>query len=679
MAGCVVVLAIVVVGQLAAAGGVDVTDEGRRETEWTRGSIPDDARLDARRPESPLRAVAAIPEHLSITVYEGPQTCVACHQVEAEAMHGSVHYQQAGPTPNVLNIPDLAGERGTGDIGFNTYCGAHVTSRRATCGNCHVGNGQFPSTQMTQAQLENIDCMMCHQDAYKRKAAPPYEDVPAKGPNGEFITIQAPIEDANGFHYMPDEDLMTISILEAARSVHLPTRASCLRCHAGAGGADGAKRGDVSSALIDPAPSIDHHMAPTGANLTCADCHSAGGHRVLGRGLDLRPNDVAERLTCETCHGERPHNDYNPNDGKTKDTHAEKVACQSCHIPTFGNGISTEIDRDWTQPVYSASACNGQGGWKPEEIHASDLVPSYRWFDGRSRVYVLGESPALNAGGEYAFGVPSGGVESLAAKLNPMKEHRGNAARHDATGQMIPHSTGTFFRFGDFDMAVQEGMAQSGLTGGYSLVPVHTYQAINHGVVNHDLALQCGDCHAHPGYPGGPPRIDPVADLGYGLNQPQSTLCAACHEPEPPMSFQAMHDKHVKDRFYDCSTCHQFSRPDRGLDFPFGVNDEVTLSLERTRAGIEVSWSPATRAIAYDMVSGSLTELRASGDFGSATQLCVADDSRFLSLVDPTDGALEEPLWYLIRPVFASGPGTYNSGGPAQHLSRDGGVGPTCP
>ena len=53
-------------------------------------------------------------------------------------------------------------------------------------------------------------------------------------------------------------------------------------------------------------------------------------------------------------------------------------------------------------------AFGGQGGWKPEETRAADVVPTYRWFDGTSEVYVLGQSPTLNANGEYEFGVPLG-------------------------------------------------------------------------------------------------------------------------------------------------------------------------------------------------------------------------------------------------------------------------------
>ena len=131
--------------------------------------------------------------------------------------------------------------------------------------------------------------------------------------------------------------------------------------------------------------------------------------------------------------------------------------------------------RDWRTPIWWPGAFGGQGGWKPEETRAADVVPTYRWFDGTSEVYMLGHSPALNADGEYEFGFPLGSVSSLGAKLYPMKEHRSVTARLNSTGQMIPHSTEVFFRTGDFTQAIVEGMARSGMSGAYSIVPCLLY------------------------------------------------------------------------------------------------------------------------------------------------------------------------------------------------------------
>ena len=124
------VRASIVLACILAFSGVASAEDVEPDPRWAEGRIPDASRAAAR--SGPAAPVALIPDHQAITAYEGPATCVSCHETEAHEMFGSVHYQQAGPTPNVINIPGLAGERGPEDIGFNTYCGAHVTSRRST-------------------------------------------------------------------------------------------------------------------------------------------------------------------------------------------------------------------------------------------------------------------------------------------------------------------------------------------------------------------------------------------------------------------------------------------------------------------------------------------------------------------------------------------------------------------
>jgi hypothetical protein len=324
---------------------------------------------------------------------------------------------------------------------------------------------------------------------------------------------------------------------------------------------------------------------------------------------------VPGRFDCTACHGATPHTSNRLN------RHVARVTCQTCHIPSFAKDISTEMDRDWLNPFYSAAACSGQGGWKPEEIRASNVIPTYEWFDGTSEVYVLGQVPNINQNGEYALGVPLGSVASVGAKIYPMKEHLSTSGRLvsvaadldddddvDAQdhaqlvacmggpaatapagctaadidedgdvdtadyalmqscfdggcgtpGEIIPHSTFAFFTTGDFLHAVQAGMDYAGMYGDWELVPVHTYQTINHGVEDHDSALRCGACHAS--FEGGPVRMDLQGDLGYELKGPESTVCYQCHGAEEPKPFKEIHDKHVDDRGYDCAWCHNFSR-----------------------------------------------------------------------------------------------------------------------
>jgi PKD repeat protein len=614
----------------------------------------------------PVACTSPIQDHCSITAYTGPEVCVECHEGQARDMHGSVHYQQGGTFPNVTNIPldfAAAGERpaqAAGDLvatGINTYCGSHENSPRFTCAGCHVGNGRFPMAQSefelmdpasteAHAQLANIDCLMCHQEVYKR-----FPDWTVDGEGFSDLTLLNVTEKANGdlvqedgaelvrtgfagipntdpttldFQFLPagidtlpvDVPMapMALTTLEAAQTVHLTTRKSCLNCHAGAAGADGTKRGDLSKENADPTIAIDMHMSSAGANLTCADCHNetlpdGTGHRVRGRGLDLRPNDVAEPFTCENsgCHTDRPHGDFSNTNGSSRDKHAMKVACQTCHIPSYAKAaVGTEVARDWQDPHPTAAACNGRGGWLPREdkagLDGESLIPSYAWFDGTSQVYYLGEllevngvptvpTVPLDAGvaasfvgdfnaGDpaYVIGMPNGDVisTSLDTKLHPMKEHWGKLARDDGDNTLIGHSTFEFFRTGSFCRAVAVGLGLdevnaptssvcNGLPGDTEMPPnttsvaVHTFQTINHGVEVANDALQCGDCHESTA------RMDLQGDLGYALKGPESQVCTQCHGSEDPMSFSGVHDRHVRREGKDCSVCHTFSRPERGL------------------------------------------------------------------------------------------------------------------
>lgn len=572
-----------------------------------------------------------VPAHSSITAYEGPRTCIKCHETEALEMFSSVHYQWTGMTPYVTNIQGPAGKA---DLEFNTYCGTVVTSRRYACWTCHAGNGKTPTGELNTEQINNIDCLMCHSQMYKRKAVPPYPkadinldryvDVadlalfsqewlhtgctpmsgcnstdlfgdgqidlldfsevarewlvctdpagPCNTPWTETLTYidylgvshnwTLPIEnEAGDFQFGPDEAAMAIDIVQAAQTVHMPTRETCLRCHAYAAGTDCGKRGDLGTASISPPVDVDIHMSEQGQNFSCQTCHTSVEHKILGRGLDIRPSDRMEKMTCLSggCHPSTPHSN------SQLDRHTSRVACQTCHIPHYAKLNSTEVERNWTNPKWAQGLFGGQGGYKPEEIRAMNLVPTYQWYDGTSRTYVLGQVATINTNGQYEFAAPNGGVASAGAKLYPMKEHISNSARHDATGVIIPHSTSEFFFTGDFSRAVQKGMELSGMSGSWTLVDVHTFQTINHTVEPTDNALACGQCHAS--YSGGPTRMS-LESLGYTLKGNTSFVCTQCHGSEDMKPFGSLHTKHVSDKKFDCSWCHTFSRPERNLTMP---------------------------------------------------------------------------------------------------------------
>jgi hypothetical protein len=117
----------------------------------------------------------------------------------------------------------------------------------------------------------------------------------------------------------------------------------------------------------------------------------------------------------------------------------------------------------------------------------------------------------------------------------------------------------------------------------YSWIETDTYQMLNHQVGHADVALQCASCH------GTNARIDLPSDLGYSLWGSTDSVCQQCHGSEPMPSFDEMHDKHVRDKDFDCSWCHGFARPERGL------KPSSTLFRDGLESGDVNAWSTSTQ------------------------------------------------------------------------------------
>jgi hypothetical protein len=342
-------------------------------------------------------------------------------------------------------------------------------------------------------------------------------------------------------------------MLSLAQTVHLPTKNSCLRCHAGAGGSDGAKRGDIYKALGSPALTThdDFHMSPQGANLNCQDCHvTSHDHQIPGKGIDLR---IAEggTVTCQQCHNSKPH-------GKTNlDTHAGRVACQTCHIPTYGKNTSTEMHRDWRIPVWNPTSLGGQGAWLGEEVRGSNVIPSYTFWNGQSFIYSLTQSIEPNANGVYTMAEALGDIND--GKLYPIKVHTAVQPRENSSGRMVSYDVLWNFMTGLYEQAAQNGVDFMGLPGGYTWVDTRTEQLITHGVEPKAFALNCASCHETR------TQMD-LRTMGYELKDTRDVVCTQCHSLESEvLSFTKLHEEHVSGENIDCSMCHTFSRPERNL------------------------------------------------------------------------------------------------------------------
>jgi hypothetical protein len=469
--------------------------------------------------------------HAGLT-WTGPDTCLDCHQDEAVEVHGSVMYQWDGQTPEIVNGPALQGKISGG---VNSYC-INIMGNWNVCGNCHVGFGAQPEPTASPTQLANIDCMICHQQAYRRKKV--------------------------GDVFVPDTDAMTITMDQAVQTVHPPERYNCLQCHAKAGGGDAVKRGDLAMAHVATTDeSYDVHMAVTGADLRCQECHTTTNHRVAGRGSDLRPTDSDEVLECTNCHA----GITTSHPSSTIRRHLDRVACQSCHIPLYAKNASdttateaTEMHRTWLG-THSTSP-----PFHPIGDTDNNQVPLYRYWNRNSRNYLLDETAVVDPEtGRYPTSRPVGHPSNPDAKLYPFKYKTAEQPITNDTSQLIALDTSVFFATADAAAATEQGLTNMGLSSStpYSWIETDTLQLLNHQVGDHDAALRCDDCHGAAASV----RIDLVGDLGFEMWGAESVVCRQCHGPEPLSSFEELHDKHVDDQGFDCAWCHGFSRPERGL------------------------------------------------------------------------------------------------------------------
>ncbi|HSO23678.1 MAG TPA: hypothetical protein VLT81_12265, partial [Chondromyces sp.] len=403
---------------------------------------------------------------------------------------------------------------------------------------CHVGLGALPEEEATPEQLQNIDCMLCHQKDYRRRKV-----------DGSFV---------------PDTAAMGLTMDEAARTVHRPVRSNCLQCHAKAGGGDAVKRGDLTLAHGNTSDAaFDVHMATTGADLECQSCHTFTDHKVAGRGSDLRPTDSAVTIECSNCHADMAAGEH---EGSFIDRHTARVACQTCHIPIYAKDAgdsaateATEVYRTWLDSHSTAPP------FHPVMEKANDLVPEYRFWNRLNHNALLGDVAVIDPEtGRYPTSRPLGGADDPDSKLYAFKYKTAQQPMATSTGQLIALDTSVFFASADADAATRQGLANMGLDPNepYEWVETDTFQMLNHEVSPSGQALQCDDCH------GSNARMDLQGELGYALKAPLGELCVQCHGYKTSKGFFENHDKHVKDKKFDCSWCHDLSRPERGLKMP---------------------------------------------------------------------------------------------------------------
>ncbi len=426
------------------------------------------------------------PHYYYIQKYEGTKTCLKCHKKEAEDVFHSLHYQWSSKAcPS-----DLIGVKPGTKVGkmedINDFC----TNPKAPwidryvnkdgkviidgCSKCHIGFGEKPSEKMTDKQLENIDCLMCHAPGYSRKV----------------------VEKNGKLKWVPNmsDELLTLR----AKNVMKPTAAMCLKCHAGSGGGANFKRGDLEMAHYEAEEDLDVHFAN---DMSCIDCHTTKNHRIAGRGVDLAARDLhGEKVACENCHDNDPH------ESEILNRHTNSVYCTTCHIPDYARYDATDVERDWSKTELEPNGKHGE-----HTVLKKHVKPVYMWWNGKS-IFQDTHSPAYPVKGYVKMVYPDGSINDPNAKIYAMKRHVAKLPYLKKERLILPINVNTVFKTGDVNRGVIEGakayFGKDIRPEDIEWVKVERYMGLFHEVVPGDKALKCQDCHGKNG------RMDWKA-LGY--------------------------------------------------------------------------------------------------------------------------------------------------------------------
>ncbi len=490
--------------------------------------------------------------HATLTWADYPSACLSCHNGgeggnQYAEMFASTHYQWLGETPEMAQGPMLQGKLTNA---INNYC-INIKGNWDLCGSCHAGRGTKPGEG---DGIDNVDCLMCHNQDY----------------------AMARVRKLDGSMGPPDEtDQATLD--GYVRNLHPPTRANCLKCHAKAGGGDGVKRGDLSLALIDNAdPNFDVHMDVLGPDLSCQDCHIFQGHRVIGKGSDLRPTDDLARgseVSCVSCHTGMDSGTGHSSAGRSSDPdrHVARVACQSCHIPTYGKW-ETETHRAWDthhdgSSAYGPDTTPGH----PHSERATNLTPVLRFWNRASENALLLDPAMTNPEtGRYPTSLPLGNVTE--GMLTPFKYKTASQPKTaEVPGTLIAVDTWEYIKgSGNIDLAIESGLSMMGYPAStpYEWVETETFQMINHGVNPVAGVADCAFCHQGNMDVNNDSTLDV---MGYRLKGAKEVVCKQCHDgtKKLPRTSDRMHNHVSKGSTgIGCYFCHDFERPERELCSP---------------------------------------------------------------------------------------------------------------
>jgi octaheme c-type cytochrome (tetrathionate reductase family) len=476
----------------------------------------------------------------------GPEltrACLECHTEAAKQVHTSKHWNWQFTNP--------ADGKAVGKKNMvNNFCTA-TTSNEKGCTACHIGYGWQDNVSFDFKSEENVDCVVCHDTTGTYRKLP--------GDAGHPLTERRELPPKSGRFVEP------IDLRKVAQNVGKTSRKSCGACHFFGGGGDAVKHGDLDSSMTNPPRYLDVHMDARGLNFSCSTCHQSDGHEVAGSRVSLSGGDAGTPIkrgaknvsasgrsvaSCQACHGNTPHHEAKPKDGKPVDAarmarldqHTDKLACPTCHVPEFARGgIATKMRWDWSTAtrlspegkpllVKDSAGRIAYDSKKGDFAWEADVIPEYRWLNGKSRYTVMGD--AIDPAKLVEINRFEGGPDDPASKIWPLKVHRGKQpydTEHKTLAVM--HTFGAdetaLWTNYDFAKSIAEGMRVAGLpySGKFDFVETEMSWPITHMVAPKDDALACSQCHARNGrlsgidgvYIPGQHRLATLDAAGFGI------------------------------------------------------------------------------------------------------------------------------------------------------------------
>jgi hypothetical protein len=434
--------------------------------------------------------------HAAITEYTGPETCGQCHPAAAQQVVDSVHYQlmadatiyvdrEEGTPGGMLNVYSMP-EASTAAINWLALVQPQDASLAVTAGGCalcHAGQGAQPNQPLTEEDLANVDCLICH--------GPDYERTVVETEGGEL-------------RFAPVEGL---GLLAAAQAAQRPTNEMCARCHLDASTGPNFKHGDYPTS-----PEVDVHLA---AGVQCLDCHPTEEHKIGGAG-DLAAQGLPQvAVACANCHGAQPHT--GDNGAILNSIHVNRVACQTCHIPSVARdpAYPTQITRDFSQPTLDEVT----GLYEPQFTVENDVTPVYFWWTDHQM-----EMPSK----------PVGSIDDADARITPWKPVEVTIPVDAETESPLPIKEDVYSVQGNLEAAVTAGVEAAGIeTSGAPETAAQTvYFDVNHQVAPAAESLKCADCHTEDG------RLD-FAALGYSEERTARLVAVGAPPPTPTATPEA--------------------------------------------------------------------------------------------------------------------------------------------